>query len=66
MALEFFSKTPNPPGFHAQTRLAMATPVSFWADKLILVIIHQFLPRKASINKITLHVSTIQLAIARF
>jgi hypothetical protein len=44
----------------------MATPVFFWAEKLILVIIHQFLPRKATKNIITLHVSSIQLSIARF
>jgi hypothetical protein len=40
--------------------------VCFWAEKLILVIIHQFLPREAKISINKLHVSSIQLSIARF
>jgi hypothetical protein len=60
------SKTPNAPGFHARAEPGMATPVLSWAEKLNLVIIHQFLTRKATKNIITLHVSSIQLSIARF
>jgi hypothetical protein len=41
IAIENPSKTPNPLGFHARARPGMATPVYFWAEKLILVIIHQ-------------------------
>jgi hypothetical protein len=66
MAPENPSKTPNSPGFHARAGPGMAIPVFFWAEKLILVIIHQFLPRKATKNIITLHVSSIQLLIASF
>jgi hypothetical protein len=50
MAPENPSKTPNPPGFHDRARPGMAIPASFWAKKLILVIIHH----------------SIQLSIARF
>jgi hypothetical protein len=40
--------------------------VIFWAEKLILGIIYQFLPGKAKINICTLRFSTIQLSIVRF
>jgi hypothetical protein len=62
------SKTQNAPGFHARAGPGMATPPRsfFWAEKLILVIINQFLLRKATKNIISLHVSSIQLSIARF
>jgi hypothetical protein len=44
----------------------MAISVIFWAEKLILVIIYLFQPRKVKINIYTLLVSSIQLPLARF
>jgi hypothetical protein len=44
----------------------MAFPVILWAEKLILVIIYLFPPRKVKINIYTLLVSSIQLSLARF
>jgi hypothetical protein len=41
-------------------------PACFVAYKLNLVVIHQFLLRKAKISIFKLHVSSIQLSIARF
>jgi hypothetical protein len=43
-----------------------AIPVIFWAEKLILVIIYLFQPRKVKINIYTLLVSSNQLYLARF
>jgi hypothetical protein len=56
----------NLPGYHARARLVVTTLVCLRAEKLILVIIHQFLHRKAKINMNKLHVSPIQLSISRF
>jgi hypothetical protein len=39
-------KTRNLPGFHAQAWPGMQLQVIFWAEKLILVIIFQFLPKE--------------------
>jgi hypothetical protein len=60
------SKTLNLPGFHTQARPGMAILVCFWAEKLILIIFHQFLHRKAKISIFKMYVSWIQLSIARF
>jgi hypothetical protein len=43
-------KTPHLSCYHAQMRPGMEFLVIFWAWKLILVIIYQFLPRKAKMN----------------
>jgi hypothetical protein len=45
MAPENPSKMPNLSDFHTRARPGMAASVYFWAEKLILVIIYQFLPR---------------------
>jgi hypothetical protein len=66
MAPEHPSKTPNPPGYHVRAGRAWRPRSFFWAEKLILVIIHQFLDRKTTKYIITLHVSSIKLLIARF
>jgi hypothetical protein len=52
-------KTPNLPGFVARACLRMSTLVCFWAKKLILVIIHEFVPKNAQF-------SSIQFLIAKF
>jgi hypothetical protein len=51
MAPENPSKMPNLSDFHTRARPGMAASVYFWAEKFILVIIYQFLPRKAKIYK---------------
>ena len=59
-------KTLNFPGFRARAQPAMRFRVRFWAEKLILVIINQFIPIKARMNTATLHFPSVQLSIARF
>jgi hypothetical protein len=40
------SETTNPPGFHARAGPGMATPISFWAEKLIWLLFTSFFPEK--------------------
>jgi hypothetical protein len=58
-------QTPNLPGFYARGRSGMELSNIFWAEKLILVVIYQFLPRKAKMHIYALDVSMIQLLIAK-
>jgi hypothetical protein len=40
------------PGFRAMSRPGLKYLNIFWAEKLVLVLIHQLLPRNVEINKI--------------
>jgi hypothetical protein len=53
------SKMPIFPGFHPRAWPGLAIPACFWAEKLILVIIHQFLPREAKVSIFKLHFSVL-------